>query len=233
MKHIVQFSGGKDSTAMLLMMLEKDMPVDEIIFCDTGKEFPQMYEHIQKVEQYIGRKVTRLKAEKSFDYYMFEHKKTRGKNQDHFGYGWPTIRGRWCTSKLKIDVTNKYLKNAGEYYSYIGIAYDEPKRHYKELASNIKHPLFEWQITEAEALKYCYKHGFDWGGLYKHFKRVSCWLCPLQALSELRILRKYYPDLWQILLDMDKKSPNQFKIEWSVEDLEKRFNLEDKQERLF
>ena len=32
MKHIVQFSGGKDSTAMLLMMLERGMQVDEIIF---------------------------------------------------------------------------------------------------------------------------------------------------------------------------------------------------------
>ena len=37
MKHIVNFSGGKDSTAMLLKMIEKDMPIDEIIFCDTGK----------------------------------------------------------------------------------------------------------------------------------------------------------------------------------------------------
>jgi 3'-phosphoadenosine 5'-phosphosulfate sulfotransferase (PAPS reductase)/FAD synthetase len=54
MEHIVQFSGGKDSTAMLLMMLEKNMPIDEIIFCDTGKEFPQMYEHIEKVQKYIG-----------------------------------------------------------------------------------------------------------------------------------------------------------------------------------
>lgn len=54
MEHIVQFSGGKDSTAMLLIMLEKNMPIDEIIFCDTGKEFPQMYEHIEKVQKYIG-----------------------------------------------------------------------------------------------------------------------------------------------------------------------------------
>ena len=54
MEHIVSFSGGKDSTAMLLMMLEKNMPIDEIIFCDTGKEFPQMYEHIEKVQKYIG-----------------------------------------------------------------------------------------------------------------------------------------------------------------------------------
>ena len=54
LEHIVSFSGGKDSTAMLLMMMEKNLPIDEIIFCDTGKEFPQMYEHIEKVQKYIG-----------------------------------------------------------------------------------------------------------------------------------------------------------------------------------
>ena len=53
---IVQFSGGKDSTCLLLMMLEKGMQVDEIICCDTGKEFPQMYDHIKKVDQYIKEK---------------------------------------------------------------------------------------------------------------------------------------------------------------------------------
>ena len=61
-KHIVQFSGGKDSTCMLLMMLERRMQIDDIIFCDTGMEFPSMYEHIDRVEQYIGRKNNEVKA---------------------------------------------------------------------------------------------------------------------------------------------------------------------------
>ncbi|MEG0261382.1 MAG: phosphoadenosine phosphosulfate reductase family protein [Oscillospiraceae bacterium] len=47
--HVVLFSGGKDSAAMLLMMLEKKMSIDLILFCDTGFEFPAMYEHITKV----------------------------------------------------------------------------------------------------------------------------------------------------------------------------------------
>lgn len=83
MKHIVSFSGGKDSTAMLLRMLEENIQVDEILFCDTGKDFPDMLEHISKVAHYIwyryGKNITTLKAEKSFDYYMFEHEKTRRK----------------------------------------------------------------------------------------------------------------------------------------------------------
>ena len=48
-KNVVSLSGGKDSTAMILMMLEKNMPVDLILFCDTGKEFPAMLRHIDKL----------------------------------------------------------------------------------------------------------------------------------------------------------------------------------------
>ena len=32
MKHIVNFSGGKDSTAMLIRMIEEGMPIDDIVF---------------------------------------------------------------------------------------------------------------------------------------------------------------------------------------------------------
>ena len=49
--HIVSLSGGKDSTAMLLRMLEEGWPVDLILFCDTGLEFDGMYHHIEKLEK--------------------------------------------------------------------------------------------------------------------------------------------------------------------------------------
>ena len=52
-KYIVNLSGGKDSTAMLLMLLEKGCPVDYILFADTGKDFPQMQEHLRKLAEYI------------------------------------------------------------------------------------------------------------------------------------------------------------------------------------
>ena len=71
--HVVSLSGGKDSTAMLLMMLEKGMPVDDILFCDTGLEFPGLYAHLDKVEQYIGRPITRIQAPHSFEYYFCQH----------------------------------------------------------------------------------------------------------------------------------------------------------------
>lgn len=70
MKHIVSFSGGKDSTAMLLKMLEKNMTIDEIIFCDTGKDFPDMLDHIEKVKKIYKRKIQQrninIKSRKKF-----------------------------------------------------------------------------------------------------------------------------------------------------------------------
>lgn len=224
-KNVVHLSGGKDSTAMLLMMLEKGIPIDYVIFCDTGKEFPQMYDHLAKVEKYIDFPITRLKAEKSFDYYMFDHVKTKGKHIGECGYGWATMGIRWCTSNLKKMVADRFLKSIGNCSEYIGIAFDEPKRHAKK-ADNVIHPLFDWQITEADALKYCYDRGFTWDGLYEHFKRVSCWCCPLKSIPELRMLYKYYPDLWARLRDMDNRSINQFRSDYSVLDLEHRFEKE-------
>ena len=231
-KHIVQFSGGKDSTCMLLMMLERRMQIDDIIFCDTGMEFPSMYEHIDRVEQYIGRKITRLKPPHSFVYYFAEYEKTRGKNKGKRGYGWPRMWSRWCTRLFKIDLTAKYLRNISDYVLYIGIARDEPKRH-ETIPDNVIHPLYDWGVTEAMALQYCYDRGLEWDGLYEKFRRVSCWCCPLQGINELRNLRRYYPDLWAQLLQMDDMVIHHFKPDWSVRQLEQRFTLEDRQLSLF
>lgn len=223
-KHIVSFSGGKDSTAMLLKMLEDNWTIDEIIYCDTGKEFPQMYEHIEKVKKYIKEKynkeITILKAKKSFDYYMFDHIKKKGKNKGSKGYGWATMGIRWCTTLMKNYIIDSYLKKYKEniVIQYVGIAYDEQKR-----IKDKKYPLVEYKMTEKDCLKYCYTKGFDWGGLYEHFDRLSCWCCPLKNLKELEILYKHYPQLWKELKEMDKKSYNSFRTDYSLEELEEKF----------
>ena len=195
-----------------------------------------MYDHIKKVEKYIGRKITVLKAPKSFDEYMFEHTFSKGKRVEQKGWGWPGPCQRWCTCRLKIDVTNRYIRELRHkkepFISYIGIAADEGKRHEK-MQENNRHPLFEWGVTEKQALEYCYSKGFNWGGLYEIYRRVSCWCCPLQPLGELRKLRKHNPELWEELKQMDLKAPNQFRADYSVQDLENKFAQEELQQTLF
>ena len=227
MKNIVSFSGGKDSTAMLLMMVEKNMPIDEIIFCDTGKEFESIYSNIDKVEKYIRRPITRLQPEKSFDYLMFNHIKTKGKRKGTQGYGWPVGGARWCTKALKQQTIVRYLKKyKGEgTIEYHGIAADEQNRLNKNNNKIIRYPLADWGITEADALQYCYSKGFDFDGLYTKFKRVSCWCCPMSSLAELKNLYIHFPKRWQKLKEMDSRSYNSFRLDYTLDELELRFKI--------
>lgn len=229
--HVVSLSGGKDSTAMLLRMLEEGMPVDVILFCDTGLEFDGMYHHIDKLEKYIGMPITRLKSPYDFDYLFFEHMPKR-KNPELLGrkgYSWAGPRNRWCTAMLKIRIIDKYIRGLSKEYEvvqYIGIAADEAER-----AREFKYPLIEWGMTEADCLAYCKERGFDWDGLYDIFNRVSCWCCPLQSFDELRKLRKHFPDLWERLRYMDKHTWRKFLKNYSVEQLDIRFDFEEERIR--
>lgn len=226
--HVVSFSGGKDSTAMLLRMVELGIKIDMIIFCDTGIEFDEMYRHIKKVGDYIGLPITTLQAKYSFEHLLLDHVVTKRNGEKVCGYSFPTSRIRWCTSKLKIDVFNKYIKELEQKYNvirYVGIAFDERHR-----IKDFRYPLVEWGWAEKDCLNYCYKKGFDFGGLYEIFNRVSCWCCPLQPLSELRKLRKYFPKKWELLLDYQSKTWQTFKPTFSVQELEIRFQLEEERE---
>jgi 3'-phosphoadenosine 5'-phosphosulfate sulfotransferase (PAPS reductase)/FAD synthetase len=241
--HIVSFSGGKDSTAMLLMMIEKGMPIDRVICVDTTKEFPEMYRHIEKVKEYIAPlEIEVVKID--FDYWFSEHVKTRGKNKGKKGYGWADFRVRWCTSLKQEAVAN--IISGGEHNSrsrsrniipsdvieYHGIAYDEIHRVDRNSGRNIRYPLVEWKITEKEALEYCYAKGFDWEGLYKHFDRISCFCCPLSSIGDLRYTYNHKPELWGRIAEMDKLSYRDFRLDYTIQELEDKFDEENRQMKL-
>lgn len=242
--HVVSFSGGKDSTAMLLKMVEKGMQVDCILFCDTGLEFPEMYRHIAKVERDVGMPVTVVKADVAFEYLMLEGVKKRKADSkivqkygmDIRGYGWPGPKLRWCTKMLKDIPREKYLSRLRDEYEvieYVGLAADEGYRMQRRQNRRefCRHPLVEWGMKEEDCLKYCYERGYDWGGLYRYFRRVSCWCCPLQSLDELRQLYKHFPALWRQLGEWDGRTWRKFRKDYSVRELEVRFDFEDERRK--
>ena len=235
-KHIVMFSGGKDSTALLLKMIELNMQIDEIISVDTGVEFPEMYNHIKKVENFIKQPITILKFDESFEHYMTKHTKTKGKNKGvASGYGWPDFKNRWCTTYKKNVITN-YMKKYKEFkiIEYHGIAVDELERTKKNNdGRNIKYPMVDWDMTEQQALAYCYNLNFDWGGLYEKFVRVSCYLCPLSRISELEVVYNEFPDLWINMQRIDKQSYRDFRSDYTLDELTYKFKEKASQKKLF
>ena len=38
---------------MLLLMLERGMPIDMVLTADTGMEFPEMYAHLAKLDEHL------------------------------------------------------------------------------------------------------------------------------------------------------------------------------------
>jgi 3'-phosphoadenosine 5'-phosphosulfate sulfotransferase (PAPS reductase)/FAD synthetase len=214
---VVNLSGGKDSTAMLLRMLEERVNVKHALFFDTGWEFPQMEAHIEKLAAYTGVGIRRLRPHRPFDWHMTAKPITKRNGKTQFGQGWPSIKRRWCT-KFKV----RALEAAAKALSYtddlpieqcIGFSLDETGR-VERMADRAgkdaeivraRFPLVEWKMTERDCLDYCYARGFRWDGLYEVFDRVSCFCCPLQGKMSLGKLRRHYPDLFRRMIDMEER----------------------------
>ena len=50
-KFCIEFSGGKDSTALLFKMLEKGKHIDKVIRVDFELDYPDLLKHIADVEK--------------------------------------------------------------------------------------------------------------------------------------------------------------------------------------
>lgn len=226
MRHILSFSGGADSTYLAFYLIENNYPFDEAVMFDTGWEFPQMYEHIEKMRVYFenhGVKLTVLTPDESFDYLMLEKWKEKKETGELVkGNSWCGGGCRWGTF-IKQDKLNRYC---GKNTVYIGFAADEPNR-VINLDANKKAPLAENGITEAECLAGCYARGYDFGGLYEKLDRVSCKFCRMKNLKELRNIYFDIPEVWNELREKQKATYMPFKgAGKSVFQLESRFEFE-------
>lgn len=229
--YVLSFSGGKDSTKLLMELIRRKCPLDLVIFFDTGWEFFVMYEHIEKCKKICetnGIKFVTLYPEKSFDYLMFDKEvEERDGGGIHYGYSWCGGSCRWGTTE-KTKAIKQYIKQFDDVIVYVGIASDEKHRLEKEWAEYKRFPLVDWNITERECLLGCYEDGFTWGGMYKYLDRLSCKYCANKNNKELKNIRDYYPDEWEALKSYQRKTDRPYRSKGvSVFDIERRFEVED------
>lgn len=97
-RYICCYSGGKDSTAMLIHILENGLPLDEVLYVSVGDWIWESAEkHLQDVEEKLGVKITRLDITDELDT-GFQR------------WGFPSFFNRWCTG-FKRDKMREYLKD--------------------------------------------------------------------------------------------------------------------------
>lgn len=221
MKYIASCSGGKDSVAMVLGLVEKELPLDYVVMVDLGKEFDCIYRVWDRLCAYLDSKGIRhikLQPEKSFDYYFSEHEVTERKGGTHKGYSWCGGRCRWGTA-MKKQLLNRFYSatfKTEPICEYVGIAADERERATIKRAGNIKqYPLILWGMTENDCLIKCYRSGYRWIegsiNLYDVLGRVSCYCCANKNLGECGAMIKYLPDYWQKIKDMETKLGKPYK----------------------
>jgi len=180
MNYVVSFSGGKDSTAMLHMMLEREMNIHSVMWFDTERDFPEILQHIEQVKKRTNLKFIRLRHWIGFDFLRERH-------------GPPSTAGGWCAA-TKRDNCNKYMrlmrKDHPGIVEAVGFSANEKKRSLGKTINTkpwkVIFPLLDWGVTEKDALNYCYSLGYDFGGIYDWMpsQRVSCYDCPKQSKAD-------------------------------------------------
>lgn len=249
---IAYCSHGKDIWAMVCELIRRRMPLNEVVFYDTGAEFRAIYaarDRLLPILDAYGVKYTELHPERGFFYDMLEKPVYSKKNGHHCGYGWCGGVTRWGTA-AKTSAMDKYVArlraDGKEVVQYVGIAADEKGRIDRNLAKGKHLPLVEWGWTERDCLEYCYSQGVTWEEsgirLYDILDRVSCWCCANKNIGELRNIRKYLPEYWEEMKRLQagiekpikaarvNKKTGKTTPAVSIFDLDARFELEDKNE---
>ena len=194
MMHIIQFSGGKDSTALVLWAKEQCWPFTTV-FCDTGWEHPLTYDYVQYInETQLDGKLVTVKSEKYDGLADLSAKRKIV----------PSVRMRFCTQELKVMPFAKWMNaQDDEATVYQGIRADEssarsqmPRRVWEPLYEAwIERPLFDWTAEQVFAMHK--KHGVIPNRLYSMgAKRVGCFPCVMVNKGELRRLSRTTPEIW-------------------------------------
>ena len=205
-KHIVSFSGGKDSTAMLLKMLDLGMQIDEVVFGDTGLEFQELYDYVDRIERFIKRPITRIRPDRTFFDWFFGAV-TKGKHKGKMRGFPPQNSHCYWSREVKEYALKRYCYGQ---YVYIGVAKDEEHRAKPHAKFTAMYPLVEWGWTEQNCLSYLKMRGLE-NPLYTHVSRLGCWLCPKQNLQSLRWLKSSKPELFNLIIELEKSSPCRFR----------------------
>lgn len=200
-RHILGLSGGRDSAALAVYMRQHhpELPI-EYFFTDTGKELPEVYSFLDKLEGFLGKPIQKLNPDRDFDFWL-----------DEYGNFLPSPRTRWCTRQLKLrpleDWLQKDLASGTIIHSYVAIRADEPSREgYQATHPNMKvHlPLREGGIDRTGVIEILERSDVGEPEYYKWRSRSGCTFCFYQQKIEWVRLSEHHPDRFAEAVDYEK-----------------------------
>lgn len=206
--NIISFSGGKDSTALILWAKE-NLPSFEVVFCDTGWEDPITYDFIKYISENVAPVIT-IKSKKYDGFVDMAVKRQR----------FPSSTRRFCTEHLKLVPMQHYIHeyHGGNVNMYVGIRADESlKRSLMKpeefdgdwYGCMVYRPLLRWSVNDVFAIHK--RHGIVPNPLYKQgMKRVGCMPCIMSSLGEIKTIINHRPDVIEKLIDAEAQVGRSF-----------------------
>ena len=226
--HVLGLSGGRDSAALAVYMRQHHPEIAiEYFFTDTGKELPEVYEYLGRLEGFLGQRIQMLNPDRDFDFWL--------KQYNNF---LPSPQTRWCTRQLKLRPFERWLRPRlaqGEtIYSYVAIRSDEQYREgYASKHDNliVKLPLKESGIDKAGVLEILEAAGLGLPQYYSWRTRSGCTFCFFQQKIEWTRLKDEHPDAFEEAKAYEKDavehgSPFTWSQGESLEELEKPERIE-------
>ena len=186
-RHVLGLSGGRDSAALAVYMRQNHPELDiEYFFTDTGKELPEVYEYLVKLEGFLGKPILRLNPDRDFDFWLKQY-------NDFL----PSPQSRWCTRQLKLRPFEQWVKpmldDGSRVYSYVAIRADEQYREgYSSKSQDlvVRLPLKESGIDKAGVLEILEGTGLGLPSYYEWRTRSGCTFCFFQQKIEWVRLRE-------------------------------------------
>lgn len=193
-RHVLGISGGKDSAALAIYLKDR-VPEMEYFFCDTGRELPETYEYLQRLETVLGKPIARLNADRDFDHWLWV-----------FGGALPSPQMRWCTKNLKIKPLEAWLGD-DQAVSYVGIRADEQRDGYVSRKANITaiFPFKEDGLVKDDILRILDEAGVGLPDYYRWRTRSGCFFCFFQRKIEWVNLAEEHPDLFERAAEYERK----------------------------
>lgn len=193
-KHVLGLSGGRDSAALAVYMRDNypDLPID-YFFTDTGKELPEVYEYLGRLEGYLGKQILRINPDRDFDFWLMQNKNFL-----------PSPKARWCTIQMKLRPFEQWIKplleDGYKIYSYVAIRSDEEYREgYQSRHENltIQLPLKEVGIDKSGVVAILEHSGLGMPKYYEWRSRSGCTFCFFQRKIEWVNLMEKHPEAFK------------------------------------
>lgn len=202
-KHVLGISGGKDSAALAVFVRQNYPELDvEYFFTDTGKELPEVYEFLGRLEGFLGKPIARLNPRRDFDFWLREYK--------HF---LPSAQTRWCTRQLKLAPFEQWIRPmlaAGDTVTtYVAIRADEEYREgYTSKHENLKVclPFRETGIDKKGVMDILESSGVGIPKYYDWRSRSGCTFCFFQQKIEWVRLKERHPEAFEEAKQYEKNA---------------------------